>query len=94
MLDQILFDSHAECPTFNAGNAVTVAFSFLNEQVVSKSLKWRLCLLNLLHVYYARCAECSHKYFLLSPSLPFKILLIQGLSQIPLLLSDFSLNGI
>ena len=29
MLDQILFDSHAECPTFHAGNTVKTGLFFL-----------------------------------------------------------------
>lgn len=89
MLDQILFDSPAECPAFHAGNA----FSFLNKQDVSKSLNWELCPLGSLHVYYAKHAECS-QIFLALPSLPFRILVFRVHLKYHFFLRDSSLDRI
>lgn len=80
MLDQILFDSPAECPAVHAGNAV----SFLNKQDVSKSLKWELMLIELTACLLCKACRMLSNIFAL-PSLPFRILVVQGSSQIPLL---------
>ena len=57
MLDQVLFDSHAECPTFHAGNTVKSDLFCLKQQDVTKSLKWEVCSLDSLHMYYSWHAE-------------------------------------
>ena len=49
-----------------------VVFSFLNSRMLSKNLKWGVCSLDLLPVYYSRRAECSHIcLFLVLPISPF-----------------------